>query len=94
MIKTALVDKLAHVQRARGAGHGEYSMEFSDLLDEIVPEQTTSSTKPEFDPPRQPAIAPRFADPTPPVPVARSLPVLRWLPRRLSSRHPFSPSST
>ena len=38
MKKTALLEKLGHGQRARGAGHAGYSMEFSDLLDEIEPE--------------------------------------------------------
>ena len=58
MIKTALLEKLAHGQRARGSRQVEFSMEFSDLLDEISPEQTLTDAKLDLEPPREAIVVP------------------------------------
>ena len=58
MIKTALLEKLAHGQRSRVSRHVEYAMEFSDLLDEVAPEQSLTSAKPDLERPHEPIVVP------------------------------------
>ena len=49
MKKTALLEKFTYGQRARAASHAGSSIEFSDLLDDVAPEQTLAGAKDKTD---------------------------------------------